>query len=446
MNSRCSGARTAALSPGGPRAVFAACLATLLVLGSAGLRAEATVVIPIPDEALAAHAAAIVVGQVTAIESRWDQRHRQIFSLITLSVDEVLKGNLAPGELTLKQVGGSIGTFHSWTEGSPELFVDEKVLLFLRQNPDGSFRVAHLYQGKFSILGDPFTGAEYAYRVAPEGVHVIAADSTPVPAYDLHAFQSFKTRIRRHARAAPGDPGTKAPVIKPEVASVVSQPSRQFAFIGSPSRWFEPDAALPVKVSINSLGEPAAPTGGMEQARAAMAAWSSVTGSSFRYNDGGLTPAQGYKYDGVSTVSFRDPLGQMDAPVRCGGTLAIGGFFRSGSQTRTVNGQSFYRIFEADVVVNDQWNGCRFYEDFPKLAEVLTHELGHALGLGHSSDPGATMYAFAHFDGRGASLAEADIAGLRFAYPSADPPTPADLALLSVTAPATARSTGTSAP
>jgi hypothetical protein len=51
------------------------------------------------------------------------------------------------------------------------------------------------------------------------------------------------------------------------------------------------------------------------------------------------------------------------------------------------------------------------------MAEVATHELGHVLGLNHSADGTATMAAFAHFDGRGASLKNDDLAGLAMIYP-----------------------------
>jgi len=149
-----------------------------------------------------------------------------------------------------------------------------------------------------------------------------------------------------------------------------------FTFLGTPSRWFEPDAGGTVTMMLNAAGEPRAPSRGFDQVGAAYAAWSSVSGSSFRFGDGGTTTAFGHRRDGVNAISFGDPLGQIDDPVNCGGALAMGGYFSSSSQTRTVNGQSFNRIVEGDVVVNRGWDGCGFYERFANLAEVATHELG----------------------------------------------------------------------
>jgi hypothetical protein len=205
-------------------------------------------------------------------------------------------------------------------------------------------------------------------------------------------------------------------VLRPPGGEIVES-REQFAFLGSASRWFEPDSANTVSLFMNSQGEPNAPGGGFDQIRAAYQAWSTVIGSTFRFHDAGFTSAQGFAFDGINSVSFGDPLGQIDPPQGCSGTLAIGGYFRSTSETVTVNGQTFFRILEGDLVFADGWQGCGFYEDFSNLAEVATHELGHVLGLGHSPDPNATMFAFAHFDGRSAALQGDDIAGINFFYP-----------------------------
>jgi len=103
--------------------------------------------------------------------------------------------------------------------------------------------------------------------------------------------------------------------------------------------------------------------------------------------------------------------------VNCGGILAVGGYYRTG-ESRVVNGQSFGRIVEGDIVINDGWQGCGFYENYRNFAEVMAYELGHVLGLGHSADSHALMYYMAHFDGRGAALSADDAAGLVFIYPA----------------------------
>jgi hypothetical protein len=94
--------------------------------------------------------------------------------------------------------------------------------------------------------------------------------------------------------------------------------------------------------------------------------------------------------DGTPMLNFRDPIGA------CGGNCLAATF--TGYYTQRSNGT--YRIYDADIVTNTShaWTsqgedpngvGCsgEFY-----VEGVQVHEIGHGLGLGHTSVTGATMY------------------------------------------------------
>ena len=171
-------------------------------------RSFATLVVPVTDADLIEQAEAIVQGQVTAITSVQSQEHHQnkpqIFTLVHLSIEDILKGQLMhQRSLTIKQLGGTVGDSQYWVEGSPEFFVGEKVVLFLSRHPDGSPRVTQLYQGKLTIMHDPDTGKEFAYRESPPpGVHVLHKQAAPEQApqfplvYRFHELEALKVRIR----------------------------------------------------------------------------------------------------------------------------------------------------------------------------------------------------------------------------------------------------------
>ena len=396
-----------------------AAVVIVFVLGSAG-PSLATTVVQMTETDLAAQAAAVVLGRVTALQSHWDAGRGQIFTDVTLAVDEVLAGPALPASVTLRQPGGRIGGVHSWLEGSPEFLIGERVLVFLRVSRDGTLRVLQLYQGKLSVMTDPLTGHEMAIRINGGGVRILAPlrrGAAPQPK-DTHRLDDLRRTIRA-VRGQTSPPAQTAPMqTAPAVSSDVTQQQEAFVYQGTPSRWFEADSGAAITMYINSSGQAGAPTQGVDQIRQGEAAWSNDPQANFRYAEGGFTTAAGMRYDGVNAISFNDPDGTMDPPVSCSGTLAMGGFFRSTTESMVVNGTTFMRILDGDVVFNDGWQGCGFYETFANFAEVATHELGHVLGLGHSTDTTATMYASAHFDGRGPSLKADDLAALRSIYPT----------------------------
>ncbi|HSE99121.1 MAG TPA: putative Ig domain-containing protein, partial [Blastocatellia bacterium] len=88
----------------------------------------------------------------------------------------------------------------------------------------------------------------------------------------------------------------------------------------------------------------------------------------------------------------------------------------SNSDSRIIGGMTFKRLLEADIVFNDGMD-C-FLANSSNLAEVMCHELGHAIGLDHSSDSTALMYALAQGRGRDANLGTDDRNGVLAIYPS----------------------------
>jgi hypothetical protein len=141
----------------------------------------------------------------------------------------------------------------------------------------------------------------------------------------------------------------------------------------------------------------------------------------------------------VSSVSHGDPCGQVPDfdSATCSGVLAVTGVVNFTLESKVVNGTSFLRFREEDIVINGGTD-C-FFVDPGNYGEVIGHEMGHVIGLGHScgdqfspdcaTDPvadAALMNAFAHGDGRGPTPQTGDINGARKIYP---PPGFVDAAL-----------------
>ena len=100
---------------------------------------------------------------------------------------------------------------------------------------------------------------------------------------------------------------------------------------------------------------------------------------------------------------------------RMQGVLALGGLSWTG-ETTIINGTVFRRATMGFISFNP-FASCNFGNNC-NVKEITTHELGHAIGLGHSEFFDATMWSIAHFDGRCASVRADDVNGALFMYPA----------------------------
>ncbi len=370
---------------------------------------------PMTDEDLRDSSAAIVLGRVDAVSAAVGPAG-EISTYVTIAVEEQIKGAFEP-TLTVVVPGGTVGNVSRVVGGAPAFHAGERVLVFLRHRvADGALVPNGLALGKYAILRSP-TG-DIAQR---EFGRAAAADVRPLGA--------FMESIRGISAGAPArrDPGDTA------AQRGSAQLHAAFLLAGTPARWTEPDRGSPVAYAIDPTGDAqCGPAASQEAATLALSAWSNA-GGSLRLLDGGpAAPAPFAVCDGVSTILFNDPFDEIGPLVNCTGVLAIAGFCSTEVGGSIVNGIVFERITEGDVMLNKGLADCPFW-NATSLAEVLTHELGHTIGLGHSSeDPDeldpllrdATMYFRAHFDGRGATLRADDIAGVRALYPLEATPRP----------------------
>ncbi|HLK12777.1 MAG TPA: thrombospondin type 3 repeat-containing protein [Candidatus Binatia bacterium] len=398
---------------------------TLAALAAAATT-HATTFVAMSEHALARAADAIVLGRVQRLESVAD-RDGAISTLVSVEVERTYKG--AHHDLiVLRQPGGSVGGRGLWIAGSPRFAIGERNLLFLSVARDGSVRTTDYGLGQFQIVSDGAGGAPVAMRTLSESV----LGGARVRRLSLARLE----RLIARAVALDRDHAVAPLVAVPHEATdpgLARESIEAFTLMDSPhGRWHEPDLGEPVVYLVAGADAKLGAAASLAAVDGAAAAWTNVAGASIVLERGGTTPAAPLVCDGLSQIVFNDPFNEMPAPVSCSGVLALGGFCTS-ADTDVVSGVTFNRITEGNVTMNGGFGGCSFWNE-TNLAEVLTHELGHTIGIGHSSenpdepDPvlaDATMYYRAHFDGRGASVHADDIAAVRFIYPGPDTVDPA---------------------
>jgi len=407
---------------------LAALAALLLILGFAPA-AEATSFVAMRDSALADQAGLIVVARVAGRLPATTESGRPATDYL-VEAERVLKGELLESGLVVRVPGGTgpdgIG-LKIW--GAPELADGSRVILFLNRGADGLYRPLHLMLGVFHEL--TVDGRSVAYRDFSEVREAGGADKVAVRQLrQVRDFARFADWLEARAQGERRRYGYFTRIDPARVQKLHDK----YSFMNQddvPLRWFEFDSGAGVNYFAHEAGQPGLEGGGFTEFQRALAAWNNEPATPIRLVYGGTTASNGGldRYDFVNAILFADPNQEIEGTFDCaeGGTLAYGGPWFDSDTTGVFNSRRFIRIQGGDVVTNDGID-CFFQRSQNASAaaeELFAHELGHNLGMGHSSeDAGETnsllrdalMYYRIHNDARGGRLNADDIAGIRYLY------------------------------
>jgi hypothetical protein len=372
-------------------------------------RAIATTFVLMNEEDLARRADAALIGSVVSVEAVMDGG--TIHTYVSLAPDAILFGDLAATEeIVLQELGGSVANRRQRVFGTPSYAVGERVLVFVNRTVAGTLHTTAMAMGKYRLAAG-FAGSVLASRTLDDGSAVLdpqaGALMTSFAHVELFDLLARIERVRAIRLPVGFDPAVETPGT-----------SGAFTYLGDPSRWFEPDEGDPVAFLVypEVPGQP--DSAEMRRVvREALAAWSNDPLSALTLTDGSLDEPMPFQTcSGPNRIVFDDPFDEVDDPFDCVGVVALGGYCALAHEARSIEGQMFRRIRVGRVTFGNGWDDCPFWNECT-IAEVAAHEIGHAIGLGHSSDKEATMSPVAALDGRCAQLQDDDLAGLRSLYP-----------------------------
>jgi hypothetical protein len=171
--------------------ICALALCTLLISSTA----SATTIVKLDLPQLVRESDSIVQGRIDNVYSQWDAQLKVIFTYVSVHIDDPLKGQPRQSVL-IRQLGGKVGALNMSIPGMPRFNNGDEVIVFLKGNPEGTYHVVGLNQGKYEVIDD-FAISNVS------GVSLVDVKTRQVidgPLINREPLESLKSRIRELAR------------------------------------------------------------------------------------------------------------------------------------------------------------------------------------------------------------------------------------------------------
>lgn len=164
-------------------------------------------------------------------------------------------------------------------------------------------------------------------------------------------------------------------VIATIIVAASAEPALAYVLLSPRRRW----ASTPVTVRVYNVGNSTITdgSGGVNATVSAIRAWGIISSSS--------TSSAAVRGSAPATIM-----------LNTGGGICSGGCLAATLTGYYISQSGDDRIYDADVYTNQAYqyyssgeSGCSGEFD---INSIMTHEVGHVIGIGHSSVSGATMY------------------------------------------------------
>lgn len=177
------------------RAVQVCVLALLLC--AAAVPATASTFLAMDQAELVAASDAVVIGEVTAVRSFWNEGATAIVTEAFVRVNETLAGD-APAMVVVRTFGGEVGAVKIEAHGFPKFDQGQRLVLYLGADGDAA-RVIGYLQGQYRIVTRQSDGRDIAVPALDDGARLVSRDGRAVAQPRPVALDTLRAQVRAAA-------------------------------------------------------------------------------------------------------------------------------------------------------------------------------------------------------------------------------------------------------